>query len=154
MMSFNVDSRTSGTKSGGRSIYNRGNRMNTLKLVPFLLLCMICVITAGCGAGNMEMRRTETTGFDEDSTQADENNSTAAYRVQIGIFDNRIDAYKLAETARSKIDYSVYVVYIAPFYRVRVGDFVRKSDAEECVVFLKQKGFSDSRYVYKYIISQ
>ena len=115
---------------------------------------MMCVITAGCGAGNMEMRRTGTTGFDEDSTQANENNSVATYRVQIGIFDIRVDAYKLAESARSKIDYPVYVVYIPPFYRVRVGDFVRKSDAEECVVFLKQKGFSDSRYVYKDIISQ
>ena len=128
--------------------------MNTLKLVPFLLLCMMCVITAGCGAGNMEMRRTGTTGSDEDSTQADKNNSVTTYRVQIGIFDIRADTDILAESARSKTDYPVYVEYITPFYRVRVGDFVRKSDAEECVAFLKQKGFSDSRYVYTNINSQ
>ena len=128
--------------------------MCKLKLAPFLLICMICVITAGCGAGNMEMRRTGTTGFDEDGTQANENNSLATYRVQIGIFDIRADADKLAESARSKTDYPVYVEYITPFYRVRVGDFVRKIDAEECVVFLKQKGFSDSRYVYTNINSQ
>lgn len=128
--------------------------MNKLKLVPFLLICAISVITASCGARNMEIRRTGTTGFDEDSTQANKNNSTATCRVQIGIFDIRADADKLAESARSKTDYPVYVEYITPFYRVRIGDFVRKSDAEECVVFLKQKGFSDSRYVYTNINSQ
>jgi hypothetical protein len=115
---------------------------------------MVCLIAGGCGLGNMVLRHKGTDILDKNSTQANESNSTVTYRVQIGIFDSRADADNLAESARSKTDYPVYVEYITPFYRVRVGDFIRKSDAEECVIFLRQKGFSDSRYVFSNINSQ
>jgi hypothetical protein len=69
-------------------------------------------------------------------------------------FDSKAEADNLAKLARSKTDYSVYVEYIVPFYRVRVGDFKRKSDVEKCVELLKKKGFSDSRYVYTNVNAQ
>ncbi len=124
------------------------------KQVQFLLIFMLCVIGAGCGLGNMLIPHKEEPDFDRDSTQVQEINSSTSYRVQIGMFDTMDEAVKMAESARSTIEYPVYLEYIPPFYRVRVGDFERKIDAEECVIFLKQHGFNDSRYVFKRIDSQ
>jgi hypothetical protein len=121
------------------------------KLISVLLIYAICLISLDCGTENTKIRHTGTT---ENPTQTDEDNSLATYRVQIGILDNKTDADKLAKYARSNTDYPVYVEYITPFYRVRVGDFVRKSDAEKCVIFLQKKGFSDARYVFSDINSQ
>jgi hypothetical protein len=121
------------------------------KLISVLLIYAICLISLDCSNANTKIRHA---GMSENSTQADEDNSLATYRVQIGIFDNQADADKLAKYARSKTDYPVYVEYITPFYRVRVGDFVREKDAEKCVIFLQKKGFSDARYVFSDINSQ
>ena len=73
------------------------------------------------------------------------------YRVQIGAFEYKENADRMKEFARLKIDLPVYVVYIAPFYRVRIGDFTDKSEAEKCVKFLKDNSFSDARWVHTQI---
>ncbi len=73
------------------------------------------------------------------------------YRVQIGAFDYKENAEEVKKIARSKTDLPIYVVYIAPFYRVRVGDFTEKSEAEKCVKLLKDKGFSDARWIHTQI---
>jgi len=73
------------------------------------------------------------------------------YRVQIGAFENKENAEEVKKFASSKTDLPIYVVYIAPFYRVRVGNFTENSEAEKCVKLLKDKGFSDARWVHTQI---
>ena len=80
--------------------------------------------------------------------------SRFGYRVQIGAFEDKNNADNMAESALSKTDLLVYVEYITPFYRVRVGDFTERSEAEKCVKFLKEKGFSEALWVYANINTQ
>lgn len=75
------------------------------------------------------------------------NMNILGYRVQIGAFENKENAEKTAESARLKFDLPVYITYQAPFYRVRIGDFVEKREAEIYVKEVKEKGFSDARWV-------
>jgi hypothetical protein len=117
--------------------------MNKYKLVSLLIIGIIFIILTDCGTRNLKIPH-----------KVNENKSTAVFRVQIGIVDTQAEADNLAKSVRTKTDYPVYVEYIVPFYRVQVGDFVRKSDAEKCVEFLKKKGYSDSRYIFKIDNSQ
>lgn len=52
------------------------------------------------------------------------------YRVQIGAFYNVSGANKRKSRAVSLFNRPVYVEYIAPYYKVRVGDFTSKSEAQ------------------------
>ncbi len=76
------------------------------------------------------------------------------YRVQIGTFQERANADKLAELARRKTELPVYIEYHPPLYRVRVGDFTNRSEAEECVKIMKEKRFSDANLVFSSINTQ
>jgi len=76
------------------------------------------------------------------------------YRIQIGIDESKDDMEELAEYARSRIDLSVYLEFEAPFYRVRVGDFKIRAEAEKYVKILKNKGFKDSLWVFSKIFIQ
>ena len=87
--------------------------------------------------------------FSPDSTV-----SRFGYRVQIGAFEDKNNADNMAESALSKTNLPVYVEYITPFYRVRVGDFTERSEAEECVKLLKEKGFNEALWVYTNINTQ
>jgi len=80
--------------------------------------------------------------------------SRSGYRVQIGAFEDKNNADKMAGSALSKTDLPIYVEYITPFYRVRVGDFTEKSEAEKCVKLLKDKGFKEALWVYTNINTQ
>jgi len=73
------------------------------------------------------------------------------YRVQIGAFEYKENAEEVKKFAHSKTDLPIYIVYIAPFYRVRAGDFAEKSEAEKYVKILKDKGFDDARWVHTQI---
>jgi cell division septation protein DedD len=73
------------------------------------------------------------------------------YRVQIGIFEERQSAERRAEEARLKVDQKVYVEFEPPFYRVRVGDFITRKEAEEYVRILQDYGFRGSFWVMKNI---
>ena len=72
---------------------------------------------------------------------------TSGYRVQIDIFSDESEAYKYAEKVRAKVDLNVYVIYEAPFFRVRVGDFSSKKVAEQYVKILKENGFRKSIWI-------
>ncbi|MBN1290209.1 MAG: SPOR domain-containing protein [Candidatus Latescibacteria bacterium] len=69
------------------------------------------------------------------------------YRVQIGMFNDETEAYSYAERARLKVEIKVYVIYEAPFFRVRVGDFRTQKDAENYVKILKENGFRNSWWI-------
>jgi hypothetical protein len=53
------------------------------------------------------------------------------FRVQIGAFQSEAEANKVAGRARSSLGRSVYVQYIAPWHKVRVGNFTSKYEATQ-----------------------
>jgi len=69
------------------------------------------------------------------------------FRIQIGMFADETDAQKFARTAGSKIDRRIYVIYEAPFFRVRVGDFAELQEAEDYVKHLKSIGYTNSWWI-------
>ena len=44
----------------------------------------------------------------------------------------------------SKIRYGVYIVFSAPYYKLLVGDFVKRGDADAACAKLKELGYSDA----------
>ena len=94
---------------------------------------------------NQQLRDSMTTPYSDLTVEG------FGYRVQIGAFEYKENAEEVKNFARSKTDLPIYVVYIAPFYRVRVGDFAENSEAEKCVELLKDNGFSDARWVHTQI---
>lgn len=54
------------------------------------------------------------------------------YRLQVLNTRNRDDAFKLKTTLLENFpDEKVYVLYQSPYFKVRVGNFVNRSDAED-----------------------
>jgi hypothetical protein len=53
------------------------------------------------------------------------------YRVQIAAYQSQADANSAADRARGSLGRSVYVQYIAPYYKVRVGNFSSKYEATQ-----------------------
>ncbi len=127
--------------------------MQSLKQLHCLFISVICLLVAGCSLGNLFSSYRGKPGSEEDNLRKEEI-LTISYRVQIGMFNTMDEAKTFAESARAKTEYPVYLAYKPPFYRVRVGDFNRKGDAEKCVQILRQKGFRDARYVFKQMDSE
>ena len=71
------------------------------------------------------------------------------FRAQIGVFEDQRSAEKLAQDAREKVSEKVYVEFEPPFYRVRVGDFQTRKEAESFVKTLQELGFRGSFWVMK-----
>ena len=84
------------------------------------------------------------------STQA----GIMGFRIHIGIFDKESEAKEFAKSTESKIDEKVYIVYEAPFFKVRVGDFTNLKEAEEYVKYLKSIGFKSSWWIRTTINTQ
>lgn len=57
--------------------------------------------------------------------------TSQGYRVQIGAYQSEVQANNAADRARSSLSKSVYVQYIAPWYKVRVGNFTSKYEATQ-----------------------
>jgi cell division septation protein DedD len=66
------------------------------------------------------------------------------FRVQILASTSEKNANAFAESAGEKMDYTVYVEYIPPYHKVRVGDFLHRSDAESCRDRLRGQGYGDA----------
>ncbi len=69
------------------------------------------------------------------------------FRVQIDMFSNESEAQQLARKAELKFAERVYIVYQAPFFRVRIGDFVTKEEADNYVKKLQNAGYKKSRWI-------
>lgn len=87
----------------------------------------------------------------EDSSSVNEKRiagTTDGYRVQVLSTDD-IDEANLVrseiyeQTSRKE----VYVIFEPPFYKVKVGDFISKSDAENLRFKLNQLGYTESKVV-------
>jgi cell division septation protein DedD len=66
------------------------------------------------------------------------------FRVQILASTSEENANGFAGEARTKLDHPVYVEYIPPYYKVRVGDFIVRSDAESCRDRIRGMGYTDA----------
>ena len=87
----------------------------------------------------------------EDSTSVKEKRiagTTDGYRVQVLSTDdideaNRVRAEVYEITSRKE----VYIIFEPPFYKVKVGDFISKSEADNLRFKLNQLGYTESKVV-------
>lgn len=90
-------------------------------------------------------------GYKEDTSTVLQNKiigTTDGYRVQVISTDdieeaNRIRAEIYEKTARKE----VYVTFEPPFYKVKAGDFISKSDANDFKFKLNQLGYTEAKVV-------
>jgi cell division protein FtsN len=84
----------------------------------------------------------ETPIFEEEIIQeTKEPKKMLGYRIQIGAFKNKTAAEQEANRARLILDKEVYIDYIIPYYKLRVGNFLSKSDAVSNLNQVLNKGF-------------
>lgn len=76
------------------------------------------------------------------------------YRVQIGAYGSQAEANAMADRARSLLTRSVYIQYIAPYYKVRVGDFINKYEATQYKNQLRNTSYRDAWVVESEIIAE
>ncbi len=69
---------------------------------------------------------------------------TLGFRVQIHAFLSKAGADAAAGKARLLFPERVYVEYIAPYHKVRVGDCVTRSEVETLKARAKQLGYTDA----------
>jgi len=70
------------------------------------------------------------------------------YRLQVFASVTREQAEAAAERARQRFPQdSVYIVFITPLHRVRVGDFRTVQEAEAKLIEAQNKGYRDVLYV-------
>ena len=90
----------------------------------------------------------------ETPESSDTTTEVMGFRINIGIFDKESEAKEFAKTTESKIDEKIYIVYEAPFFKVRVGDFSMLKEAEEHVKYLKSIGLKSSWWIRTTINTQ
>ncbi len=70
---------------------------------------------------------------------------TYGYRVQILATSNKEKADMFAKEAQARFrDQKVYVEFIPPYYKVRVGDFITREEAEAFRAKAKSLGYFDA----------
>lgn len=69
---------------------------------------------------------------------------TYGYRVQIGAFLSQQNAEMFAAAARGRFTEKVYVQYIEPYHKVRIGDLLSRGDAEMLKAKALQLGYPGS----------
>jgi len=69
---------------------------------------------------------------------------TMGFRVQIVATAYLANAEKIASEARMKFPEKVYVEYIAPYYKVRIGDCVSRGDVNALRMKARQMGYRDA----------
>ena len=80
--------------------------------------------------------------------------SAEGYRIQIYAGRDKLPAKRIEEDARNRTGLSVYLIYEAPQYKVRVGNFVDRDQAVQDCDRLKQIGFSEAWVVRTTIMVQ
>lgn len=82
---------------------------------------------------------------EEPSIPAEEAELVGGFRVQVTFTDNIDQANTIKDQVALLVgDENVYVVYEAPYYKVRVGDFLSRPDANKTLNILFQNGYKDS----------
>lgn len=75
------------------------------------------------------------------------------YRIQLLATDNLTEAEEIrAELYFKTIARAIYIDFDTPFYKVKVGDFIHREDAQEYSFKLLQMGFSNTTIVKDSVI--
>ncbi len=89
-------------------------------------------------------------GYNIDTTSSQRNitGTTDGYRVQVLSTDDIDEANRIrAEVYEMTTRKEVYVIFEPPFYKVKVGDFTSKSEADNLRFKLNQLGYTESKVV-------
>ncbi|MEA3310729.1 MAG: SPOR domain-containing protein [candidate division WOR-3 bacterium] len=89
-----------------------------------------------------------------DTTITPSTATVPGYRVQIFASSTNEGANKVASEARFKFTERVYVEYDAPYYKVRIGDYKNRSDAEILREKAKNLGYGDAWIVQTEVNAQ
>jgi hypothetical protein len=76
------------------------------------------------------------------------------FRIQIFSTPHIDEAAVMQGSVRQIVDDSVYVVYDPPVYKVRVGDFVTRLEANQSLSYLLDRGFPDAWIVSDRIVKR
>lgn len=76
------------------------------------------------------------------SSQADSSGGQV-YRVQLLTADNYSDARRALAVAEEIFDLSISLTYDQPYYKLRVGEFATKSDADAYLLKAKAAGYAN-----------
>jgi len=72
----------------------------------------------------------------------------SGYRVQVFSTDNLDEANNMRSELSFKLSQkNIYIIFEPPFYKVKVGDFIHISDANQMNFKLNQLGYTESRVV-------
>ncbi|MGB9589262.1 MAG: SPOR domain-containing protein, partial [Candidatus Hydrothermia bacterium] len=67
------------------------------------------------------------------------------YRVQVFATIYKDKAEKIRDEVQEKVTYPVYVEEIPPFYKIRIGDFQKREEAEQFLTTVqKSLGYADA----------
>lgn len=92
--------------------------------------------------------------YDENSNELQKNvaGTTDGFRVQVIATDNIEEANQTRSEIYSKTtNKEVYINFEPPFYKVKVGDFTSRQDAEDLKFMLNQLGYKEARIVQETI---
>jgi cell division septation protein DedD len=78
----------------------------------------------------------------------------AGWRVQLAAYSSLVDADVRAREARAKFTEPVYVEYEPPFYKVRVGDFLGRPEAESMATRARAEGYQGAWVVDTLVLKE
>jgi cell division septation protein DedD len=86
------------------------------------------------------------TTAEEPSTAVEPSSSAArGFRVQVMAIPDSDVAQAEAQRLRALVAPTpVYVEFVSPFYKVRIGDFAARADAEQALERIRQAGYRDA----------
>jgi hypothetical protein len=78
----------------------------------------------------------DSTGVEEEIVQG--------FRIQVFASPSIDEAASMKNSVEIMVDDSVYVVYDPPVYKVRIGNYLTRLDANKMLSFLLERGFPDA----------
>ncbi len=77
---------------------------------------------------------------------------TYGYRIQVLATSNKKQVEKLKEEILQKgISYPIYIKYVPPMYRLRIGDFKNYDEAQKALNQIKGLGYKDAFIIEDFI---
>jgi len=74
------------------------------------------------------------------------------YRIQLLATSNKKQVEKLKEELSQKgLNYPIYIKYVPPMYRLRIGDFQKYEDAQKALNQIKNLGYKDAFIIEDFI---
>jgi hypothetical protein len=129
----------------------------------YLLMLSIPFFLAGCSSGSYDMDEIrleyeekipiadstrivteERREIKEEVIEKTENPEALVFIIQIGAFANESNFRSFFERARANIGESVYYRYINNLYKIRIGEYTNKAEAQKTLDFVKSLGYHDA----------